>query len=892
MIIDKFHLSLFNLLENYIYIYKIDIFTKEKEILFINKKIKETLNISKENDIFKKNIPLDKFLKDYTSKEEDLNTDNEYIEYMKRKYLVTRSSSIYNNQDVVLCICNDVTEGKTFDEKPKILKANDLLIESIKALKKDDEISTNIYKIISMIGNFYSAEKTYIYENLSDYKEKGAVYQWVNSSKSKDYLTGENIINEIENWNKFIENETVLLIDNIDILKNKWEEKYIELKQKNTKNLVVSGMKFLGKPLGLIYLENVNEIKDFKEYTLLSSLLNFILNEIKRKKISQKLNFLSYHDFNTGLFNRVKYMHYLENSKFLNIKSIGIAIIDINGLNQINTNMGTDFGNNVILELSKTLKKFFRLIDIYRIGGDDFAIICENISKEDFYKKINSINKYFIELRENSISIGYIWKDKDINIKDLVHIAYDFMYTAKIEFYEAISNHNNNIYCSMVTEAEDKFSEYNLYLGYDNELDFTNKNISFKAKQEIFQYKVKKMIENPKYKNLVMFMFDIDNFKAINEMYGYNEGDKILIYINTIINKIIFGKGICCHSHSDIYYFCVDIPEEYIYKILEKINMDIYENNPNIRIILSYGIYKIENRETSVEEICERVNYAHKMSKKQPIEKVVFYDEKIREEMLAEKQIENDMENGIKNCEFELYLQPKYNSYTEKIAGAEALVRWNHHKNGLIFPDKFINIFEKNGFIVNLDLYMLNQVCLFIKESQLNNIPVVPIAVNMSKLNFKMPEFKNNILSVIKKYNIDPNFIEIEITEGLMIEDKEKIIQIINEFKKENLKISIDDFGTGYSSLSVLQKLPVDILKIDREFFNNFKKDKKGALIIKNIINLAKDLKLKVVAEGVETKEELEFLKELGCEIIQGYYFSKPITLNQFKTKLSNQNVN
>lgn len=884
MVIDEFHLSLFNLLENIIYIYKLD--KNEKDVLFINKKTKDILGIKEEKEIFNTDIPVDKFFKDFSLKEEDLSTDNEFIEYFDKKYLVTRSFSIYNNEEVVLCICNDVTNAPKLPEKIKILNADDLLIESIKLLGKEEDILESIYKIMIMISDFYSSKKIYICENLSDNNAKGTCYKWSNISKSRENFSNENVFYDIEEWNKIIKDEIILTIDNIETLKNVWPQKYTELKSRNTKNLVISSIKFLNKPLGFICLENISEIHDKKEYIILNSLVDFILNEMKRKKISKKLDFLSYHDYKTGLFNRIKYTYYIENSKFHEINTIGIAILDINGLNQINNIMGKDFGDKVILDVSNILKKFFRLIDIYRLGGDDFAVICENVKKEDFYKKISSVNKYFIDSREHSVSIGYIWKCKDINIQDLIHTASEFMYNAKREFYEAISKGNNHIFCSMATENEADEQKYSITLGFDNELDFSNKNISFKAKQEIFQYKVKKMMDNINYKNLIMFMLDIDNFKAINEMHGYGYGDGILNNINAIINKNIFGKGISYHSHSDIYYFCIETNENEVLEIINKINKEINEHNPNIRITVSYGVYKIENKDISVEEICERVNSAHKIAKKGNIEKVIFYNEKIREEMLETKQIENDMENAIKKFEFKLYLQPKYNSYTEKISGAEALVRWEHSTRGLIFPGKFIPIFEKNGFIVNLDLYMLEEVCKFIKNNDENNIKNVPISVNMSKLNFKIPEFKDNVMAIIKKYGIDPSYVELEITEGLMIEDKEKIIEIINKFKEENLKISIDDFGTGYSSLSILQKIPADILKIDCEFFNNFKKERKGAMIIRNVINLAKDLSLKVVAEGVETKEELEFLKEIGCEFIQGYYFSKPISIEEFRKKI------
>lgn len=882
MRIDEFHISLFNLLESIIYIYE----DKTKEIIFINKNAKKVLEIDDIKDIkIPRNI-LIKFLGDYSLEENALITDNEYIEYYNKKYLVTRNLSIYKGKKVVLCICNDVTKSyNNYNNlKNKNLQKSDILIESIRLLGKDEDLFDSIYKVIKMIGEFYSAKKAYIYELIT--RTRGCSYEWESEKESKGYSSSEIINSEIENWGRISEDKSILFIEDIETLKEKWEEKYLELKAKNVSNLVVVVMKFLEKPSGVLCLEDIGENKDF---SLLNSLIHFILNEMKRRKISKKLNFMSYHDIATGLNNRNKYIWYLENANYNSIKTVGVAFLDINGLKQINDTIGHEFGDRAIAEVASTLKKFFRAVDIYRIGGDEFVIICENIKKENFYRKVNDINKYFIDLGEYSVSIGYIWKDNNINISELAKKADEFMYKAKRNYYSTISTKEINVYSSMVTEAEDDKNRISATIGHDNVLDFENQNISYKTKQEIFQYKIKQMLDNPNYKNLIMVMLDINNFKAINEMYGFDAGNKILLSINAIINSNIFGKGICYHMHSDIYYFCMESSsDEETAKIINKINKEINKNNSNTKISISYGVYKIENKNISVEEICERVNYAHKVSKKENVNKFVFYDKKIREEMINEKQIENDMERGIINNEFKLYLQPKYNIYTETIEGAEALVRWEHVTKGLMFPNKFISIFEKNGFIVNLDLYMLEQVCKFIRKNIDNGRRNVPISVNMSKLNFKKSNFKDKIMKIINKYGIDPSFIELEITESLMIEEQEKVINIINELKKENLKISIDDFGTGYSSLSVLQKLSIDILKIDCGFFKNFGEIKKGKAIIKMIVKLAKEIELKVVAEGIEKIEEVEFLKSIGCDTIQGYYFSKPISIEEFECKMYN----
>lgn len=879
MIIDKFQISLFNLLESIIYLYD----EKTKEIIFINKYGKKILGIENEKEMQTK-IPketMDKLLKDCPLEKNTLISDNQYINHFNTKYLVTRNSSIYDGREVIFCVCNSVSKNKNYD--CKILQKDDILIESTKILDKYDDLFNSIYKIMKLLSEYYESDKVYIYELLNNIDTKACSYKWDNKNGVKNYDTNENINYEIKNWEKFLNKKSTLFIDNIQIFKDEWQEKYLELKENNIENIVVVIIKYLDQPLGILCLENINSNKDF---SLLNPLLCFVLNEMKRTKVSEQINLITYSDITTGLNNKNKYINYLENINLDSIKSIGIIFLEIN---EINDTTNSKLNEKFILEVSGTLKKFFRLIDIYRTDNNKFAVICENIQKDTLNTKINSINNYFTDLQEYSISMGYIWRENDINISELLNKVDEFTCKAKCNYYSTISKQSKKIYLSIVTESEASKDEVISIMRTENTLDFEDNSTSFKVRQEIFQYKVNYMLNNPNYKNLVMVMLDVNNFKAINEMYGFSHGNEILLNINFAINSNIAGKGICVHLHSDIYYFCMEIlSDSDIEKIINNINYEVNKVNPDTKVAISYGVYKIEDRTISVEEICERVNYAHKISKKDNINKFVFYNEDIKQEMINEKQIENNMEKGIKNDEFKLYLQPKYNIFTENIEGAEALVRWKSHSNGLMFPNKFIPIFEKNGFIMKLDLYMLEQVCKFIKNNMDKGKRNIPISVNMSKLNFKDSNFKDNILNIIKKYNIDPSLIELEITESLIMEDPNNIINVINQLKKENLKISIDDFGTGYSSLSVLQKLPVDILKIDCGFFKNFQINKKGSAIIKTIISLAKELELKVVAEGVEKEEEVQFLKKIGCAIIQGYYFSKPISIEEFQNKMYN----
>lgn len=879
MIIDKFHISLFNVLDEIIYIYDY----KTLEVLFINDKAKKKLGINN-------NIPLSKdiynntFFMNKNVLKSELLEEQLFVEFENEKFIINRSPAIYNNRSTILCICKNLKENEP-EKENNYIEMKEILIKSISVLNKDEELFRIMYELLETLGLYYNADRCYIDECITSGEKNNNIYhyEWNRlrylETLSEEVATDE----EIYKWDEIIEDNEIKFIDDVEFLKNIWPKKYDYLKENEVNNLLIAKMKFLDNPVGFICIENV--VEHLKEIDILKSLIYFILNEFKRRKISKRLTFMSFHDAFTGLKNRNKYVNYLETVRYSRLKSVGVAFININGLKVINDIQGHQFGDRAIKEVSDALKKYFRKDDTYRIGGDEFVIISENITKETFFQKINAINRHFLELMEYSISIGYLWKDKNLDITSLAHKAYEHMYQAKKAFYDHIKKHNVEIFSSMATESE--YGGIGITLGHDTELDFSTNKYVFQTKQDIFNFKVKQMLLKSK-NDFVMIMIDINNFKSINEMYGFDKGNDILLKINNVINKLIFGKGVCCHSYSDVYYFCFESEtDKNTENILREINSEINTVIPNIKIVLSYGVYRIshKDKELPVQEIIEKVGYAHKISKKDSTRNITFYDDTIKINMLNEKQIENDMDKALLNDEFKLYLQPKYNIYENKINGAEALVRWQHSEKGLMMPDKFIPIFEKNGFILKLDMYILEQVCKFLKNNKDKGRENIPISVNISKLNFRRPMIKEHIMGIINKYDVDPKYIELEITESLMAEDSQVIIDIIEDFKKENVRISMDDFGTGYSSLNMLQNLPVDVLKIDCGFFRNFEKTKKNSAIIKCIIMLAKELEISVVAEGVETKEEVDYLKEVGCSTIQGYYFSKPISLDEFEKK-------
>jgi len=249
------------------------------------------------------------------------------------------------------------------------------------------------------------------------------------------------------------------------------------------------------------------------------------------------------------------------------------------------------------------------------------------------------------------------------------------------------------------------------------------------------------------------------------------------------------------------------------------------------------------------------------------------------------QRIEDEMQSALSNGEFQVYLQPKINMITSKVYGAEALSRWVHPTEGIRRPDVYIPIFEENGFIVELDTYMFEEICKLKARWKAEGVEFasIPISFNMSKLQLTKTDVVNDLLTIAKKYDVDTYELDVEITESMYLNDNSVLSEIVKELQRNGFSVSLDDFGSGYSALGMLRDIPVDTIKIDKSFLQLSDNNERGEKVVKNIIMLCKDLKFDVVVEGVETEYQIEFLTNYGCEIAQGFHYSKPVPVEEFE---------
>lgn len=401
-----------------------------------------------------------------------------------------------------------------------------------------------------------------------------------------------------------------------------------------------------------------------------------------------------------------------------------------------------------------------------------------------------------------------------------------------------------------------------------------------------FYIKMDEAVKNNPPNTYTVALLNVRNFKLINNNFGFLEGDKILKNIYYEIEKHLNKGEFLCRSEIDNFFICMkENDEEIIKRRLKEIEIDInkceWEYSIKYSVQFAFGLALVEDTSMDHRTI---MNYARFSCSNYKKTREFKNYSKIVEELSRENRLNYMFENSLKNGEFKVYLQPKMNIKNNRCRGAEALVRWIHPEEGMISPGEFIGLFEENDKIIELDFYVFEEVCKIIKSWINNDKNVVPISVNLSRKHLKNTVFIDKFVDIKNKYSVPDGLIEFEILESVALDD-EKInilISILDKIHQNGFLCSLDDFGSGYSLLSVLSELRVDTIKLDRKFFRDFE-DERSKNVIESFINVCERINTKVVAEGIESKEQLDYLRKVNCELVQGFIFSKPIDVESFE---------
>ncbi|MCQ2411043.1 MAG: EAL domain-containing protein [Elusimicrobiaceae bacterium] len=406
---------------------------------------------------------------------------------------------------------------------------------------------------------------------------------------------------------------------------------------------------------------------------------------------------------------------------------------------------------------------------------------------------------------------------------------------------------------------------------------------------DIFPQRLRELPENA-----ALALFDILKFKVINDMLGYERGNVVLKQVAFLLRGNLMPGECFCRSTADNFLLLLSYKDRRELRtrlsgLATLIRRNCTVSDSCIMVDGAFGVYELKEPIPFYIAL-DRAHLALDNAKHSSTDTIQFYDEKDRHRIVRERQLENTMEQSLEAGDFTVELQPKFDFQTGQMKGAEALVRWKQTARGLVRPDDFIPLFEKNGFILRLDMFILQRVARLLSCWKEQGKQQVPVAVNFSRLHLNDSRYISQMLRTLEAYGVSPELIEVELTESVILNNWELAQSVIRGLHNRGFSVAMDDFGSGYSSLNVLKSLQFDTIKLDKEFLSGCEQDATARRVIQGAVEMIKSVGATIVAEGVETAEQAEFLRKIGCDLAQGYYFSRPLATEEFEQLLSQQN--
>lgn len=385
-------------------------------------------------------------------------------------------------------------------------------------------------------------------------------------------------------------------------------------------------------------------------------------------------------------------------------------------------------------------------------------------------------------------------------------------------------------------------------------------------------------------------MLDVKDFKLVNEWSGFTMGDRMLRQVYRAIEDELDEDHyeFVCRAEMDHFFACMrTITQQGLQERIDRIAASLDAIKPRrfqgFSVEFGQGACVVDSAKTDISVLQERARIAKQAGDTSPVNRCVVFTQEMQQQILVDRRLDHLAEESMANHDFVVYYQPKVSMSGKCVKGAEALVRWQHPERGLISPAEFIPVLEDSGRIQALDRYVFEEVCAWVAKRQATGKPLFPVSVNLSRTHFWNDDFLQPFVDIANKYQIDHNYVEFEITETVLMEESKhvKIKEGIAQMHEQGFRCSVDDFGVGYSSLSLVHKMDVDTLKFDRSFFTNLQ-DEKARTIVRCLMNMAVELKMEMVIEGIETQDQIDFLLGEKCDVVQGYYYSRPLPEGEF----------
>ena len=571
----------------------------------------------------------------------------------------------------------------------------------------------------------------------------------------------------------------------------------------------------------------------------------------------------------TNVYNRFK-LEELCQSEYLNLETCGVLFFDINDFRKLLDAYGIEEKENILHTLADSIKSL-ESDDVlaFRYDRDEFLIVAKNCTKDGFKDVIRTWMEAWEEQADKkkisfTVAMGNAWDCAPVSIYELIALAQAHMHRNKKQMKAGLPM---DYYLS-----EERSTCYGLY-----------------NKEEFIENATYKLNFEPK--DYCIVAIDIEHFKLFTRWWGKKASE---IFLSEIAVRLKYYEkvydGIAAYAGEDD--FAIMLPmDKKILALLEKDLKKISARKTrNVGFLPALGVYVVPKDAKDATEMYGMAVEAQKHVIGNFDNRICYYDEKMTEEIEKELDILNESRIALERRQFYLAVQPKCRITTGRIVGAEALVRWKHPERGMIYPGQFIPVLEKNGFISDLDLYVWEEVCSHIRKWMDAGIKPVPISINVSRIDMLSMDVVKELNDLVDKYKIEKKYLKVEITESAYVDDGNRVFDILQELEEAGFTLLMDDFGSGYSSLNMLKEAIVDIIKIDMKFLDMTEENtKKGFAILKSIIKMSNEMNLPIIVEGVETKEQAEFLDKMKVRYAQGYLFYKPMHVDDFEELLKNE---
>ena len=442
-----------------------------------------------------------------------------------------------------------------------------------------------------------------------------------------------------------------------------------------------------------------------------------------------------------------------------------------------------------------------------------------------------------------------------------------------------IANYNKTLSQAQKDENLEKINSYLSRISEEDELTGIHNMVYFRSEAE----KLLNYVTTDK-ENVVILFFDIENFKSYNDKYGFHSGNELLIKFAKRMEEAFRGSLVARYSDD---HFVVMTKNDGSQEVIRELSGNIRELQGEVQLLLKCGAYKPASHESDISHACDRARFACNSIKKHFDRSYCLYDESLEKRFTLRQYIVNNIDNAIANGYIRVFYQPVVSTADGAICGFEALARWQDPKYGLLPPGVFIEVLEEYRQIYKLDQCIVELVCKDYRRTADNNEPFVPVSLNFSRLDFELCDIVGFLTETAEKYNVPKNFLDVEVTESALSDQHSLLQEAMRRLHAEGYSVWLDDFGSGYSSLNVLKDYQFDVLKIDMKFLSGFSENDKTKVILENIVSLNKQLGMISLTEGVETLEQYKFLGSIGCQRVQGYYFSKPVPYEEMKEKIA-----